>query len=44
MWKQRWTFDNAWKYARTMRPVVFPNMGFQSQLRIFQSEMAIEDK
>jgi protein-tyrosine phosphatase len=30
MWKQQWTFDNAWKYAQTMRPVVYPNMGFQS--------------
>lgn len=41
MWKQRWSFDVAWKYGRSKRSVMFPNMGFQSQLKMFQAEMGI---
>ena len=29
MWKMLWSFDNAWLYARTKRPKIYPNKGFQ---------------
>lgn len=28
MWKQKWTFDNAWKFGRSKRPKMYPNSGF----------------
>jgi hypothetical protein len=39
MWAQRWTFDTAWKYGQSKRPKMYPNTGFQRQLRQFEEEL-----
>ena len=28
MWKNRWTFDQAWEYGITKRKEMYPNKGF----------------
>ena len=28
MWKNKWTFDQAWEYGRSKRDKMYPNVGF----------------
>eukprot|EP00347_Sterkiella_histriomuscorum_P020163 403338863 len=39
MWKMQLPFDDAFAYARGIRDKIYPNKGFQSQLRMFQGEL-----
>ncbi|CDW78718.1 leucine rich repeat and phosphatase domain containing protein [Stylonychia lemnae] len=39
MWKNKWTFKEAYDFGRSKRNKMFPNLGFQSQLRMFESEI-----
>ena len=36
MWTNKWKFDKALDFVTTKRPIVCPNDGFQSQLKIFE--------
>ena len=39
MYKNKWTFDKAWEYGRSKRGKMYPNSGFQKQLRLFELEV-----
>ena len=36
MWTNRWNFDETFDYVTDKRPIVFPNYGFQKQLKLFE--------
>ena len=36
MWTNKWKFDKALDFVTKKRPIVCPNDGFQSQLKIFE--------
>ncbi len=42
MWCQRWSFDTAWLYGRSTRPKMYPNLGFQRQLRQWENEIGVD--
>mmetsp|Transcript_16902 Transcript_16902/g.12087 ORF Transcript_16902/g.12087 Transcript_16902/m.12087 type:complete len:148 (+) Transcript_16902:69-512(+) len=45
MWKNRWTFEQAWEFGRSKREQMYPNFGFQKQLKAFERELlGYEDK
>ena len=39
MKKNHWTFKEAVKFVRDKRPVVLPNLGFERQLKEYESSM-----
>ena len=39
MQQNSWTFDKAWAYGQSKRAKMYPNSGFQSQLRIFEGQI-----
>ncbi|CDW74921.1 leucine rich repeat and phosphatase domain containing protein [Stylonychia lemnae] len=41
MYKNRWSFDQAWEYGQTKRNKMYPNLGFQKQLRDFQRQLGV---
>ena len=41
MWIQKMKFDDALNFVKSKRPIVYPNDGFQKQLKIF--EKLLED-
>ena len=44
MWKNNWTFEEAWEFGKKGRSCMYPNIGFQSQLREFELELKSTDK
>jgi protein-tyrosine phosphatase len=39
MFKNNWSFKDAFDYGRTKRSKMFPNLSFQKQLQAFESEL-----
>lgn len=39
MWRSRQSLDDAWAFARSKRPQIHPNSGFQAQLRAAEAEL-----
>lgn len=44
MYKNKWTFEQAWEYGRSKRSKMYPNVGFQRQLKDFQKELLGSNK
>jgi protein-tyrosine phosphatase len=42
MQEKRLTFDEAFSYASKFRPVIFPNQGFQKQLKEWQRLLQVK--
>ena len=43
MWTKKWKFDEAFNFVKSKRQIVYPNDGFQSQLKLFEKLLIEND-
>ena len=41
MYKNKWNFEEAFKYMKQVRPLTNPNQGFIKQLIAFENDLGI---